>query len=633
MFRKIFLALTLSLAVIGLSSRTLHAEPTIEAETDENEVDMGDTVTLKVEIRGGSAMTTPEIPPLGNFDVIGRSSTNSVEIVNGEMSVSKTFLYLLSPRKAGDFSIGPIKVYIEGKEYSAGVLRVRVNNENGSSPGHSPGGPSTYQTQPDPFATMPQGPAQGFPPQQQQQNPQGWPNMPGPAPGYDDKKYDTTFVTAEVDRKEAYVGQQILYTFRLYTAVSISNAQLSLPEFKDFFSEELIKERKFETQLGGRRYAVNEWRFAIFPTKPGTLHLDETKVKGMVPIPMRRGPFDDPFFQSFSTQQRVQNFSAPGIDIEAKALPAPPSDFTGLVGSFAMSSSLSKDSVGLGETTQLKIEISGKGNLREASLPDLKELEYFKVYPSKPEVKLDRSIQGLSGKKIFEYALVAERPGTTNVPAQEFSYFNPEKATYEKLSTAPLSVHILGSPSSEQLVTAGLDDTKISSSNAASFDLRPIKAPEAILYTQQLRSYEKAVIWTMLLGAPAFFFGLLALQRYRANSEAHAGDRKRSRAFRKARAALQKSGKAGEADYFAVSRAMKQYFSDRFAVKGEALTPVEIEDLLRGHMVPVEINRRTVYFLEQLDLWRYGGLAGNRPSEKQLKDEAVDLLREIEKAL
>ncbi|HKX13035.1 MAG TPA: BatD family protein [bacterium] len=627
MLRKILLAATISLAALGAGVRAFADEPTIEAYVDESEVEMGDTLTLTVEIRGGSAMTTPDIPPLGNFDVIARSSTNAVEIVNGEMSVSKTFLYMLSPRRAGEFSIGPVKVHIEGREYSAGAVRVRVNNEDGSRPSQTPGGPPTYQTQPNPFPSMP------FPQMPSQRIPQQpGPAMPGPAPGYEEKKYETTFVTAEVDRKAAYVGQQVLYTFRLYTAVSISNAQLSLPEFKDFFSEELIKERKFETQLGGRRYAVNEWRFALFPTKPGSLHLGETQVRGMVPVPIRRNPFDDPFFQSFGTQQKAQTFSAPPIDIEVKPLPAPPADFTGLVGSFAMSSSLSKESVGLGETTNLKIEISGKGNLREATLPELKQLDYFKVYPSKPEVKLDRSIQGLSGRKTFEYALVAERPGTTQVPAQEFSYFNPEKAAYEKLSTASLSVHILGSPSSEQLVTAGLDDAKAASGAAPAFDLRPIKAPAILLYTQQLRPYEKAIIWTMLLGAPAFFFGLLTLQRYKANSEAHAGDRKRSRAFRKARASLQKGAKAGEADYFGVSRVMKEYFSDRYGVKGEALTPVEIEDLLRTQLVPVEVTRRTVYFLEQLDLWRYGGMASSRPSEKQLKEEAVDLLREIEKA-
>ena len=104
-----------------------------------------------------------------------------------------------------------------------------------------------------------------------------------------------------------------------------------------------------------------------------------------------------------------QTFTAPPIEIQVKPLPAPPADFTGLVGSFSMSSSLSKDSVGLGETTNLKIEISGKGNLREANLPDLKDLDYFKVYPSKPEVKLDRSIQGLAGRKVFEDVALSDQ--------------------------------------------------------------------------------------------------------------------------------------------------------------------------------------------------------------------------------
>ncbi len=620
-FRNYIMA-ALTAACLCAGSKAL-AQPTVHVEVDQDTVSMDDTLTMTVEIRGGSALTTPEIPPLGNFDVVGRSTANSVEIVNGEMSVSKTFTYVLSPRRVGDFQIGPVKVYIEGQEYSAGPVRVRVTPDAGG------GGPG-YQTQPN-FPQMPGFPSAppGFP--QMPGMPQPWPRQPPQAPAPpDDKAYADTFVTAETDRKEVYVGQQVIFTFRLYSSVSISGATLSLPDFKDFFTEELMKERKYETELGGRRYAVNEWRFALFPTKAGDLQTGETKVKGNVPVRINRGPFDDPFFQGFAVTSKPRTFTAASVGIKVKELPPPPKDFTGLVGQFAIASTLSKDSLNLGETSNLKIEVSGKGNIREANLPDLQNLDYFKVYPSKPEVKLDKSLQGLSGKKIFEYALVAERPGTTGIPAQEFSYFNPETGTYEKLSTAPLTVHILGSPSSEKLVTAGLEDSKTPAAQGPAFDLRPLKPTAAILHSQALRPWEGATAWAVLLGAPLGFLALIGWGRYRARSLAHADDRKRSRAFKLAKAAVQKLG--GETDFSKLSLAFKQYLSDRFLVKGTALTPLEIEDLLKSRGVPIETYRRAVYFLEQLDMWQYGGAADKRPSDKMLKLEAMDLLREIEKA-
>lgn len=613
---------TLIVAICLFAARSASAEPTVHVEVDQDTVSMDDTLTMTVEIRGGSALTTPEIPPLGNFDVVGRSTANSVEIINGQMSVSKTFTYVLSPRRVGDFQIGPVKVYIEGQEYTGGPVRVRVTPDGGGGP--------TYNTQPN----FPQAP--GFPQTppsfpQMPNMPMPWPRQPQPSAPTEDKGYADTFVTAETDRKEAYVGQQVIFTFRLYSSVSIAGATLSLPDFKDFFTEELMKERKYETELGGRRYAVNEWRFALFPTKAGDLQTGETKVKGNVPVRINRGPFDDPFFQGFAMTSKPRTFTAASVGLKVKDLPPPPKDFTGLVGQFAISSSLSKDTINLGETSNLKIEVSGKGNIREANLPELQDLDYFKVYPSKPEVKLDKSLQGLSGKKIFEYALVAERPGTTGIPAQEFSFFNPEMGVYEKLSTAPLTVHILGSPSAEKLVTAGLEDSKgAAAAPTTAFDLRPVKPAEALLYTQDLRAWEKTAAWGTLFGAPLGFLGWLAIGRYRARSLAHADDRKRSRAFKQAKTAVNKLG--GELDFSKLSGVFKEYLSDRFLVKGTALTPLEIEELLKGRGVPIETYRRAVYFLEQLDMWQYGGAAEKRPSDKMLKLEAMDLLREIEKA-
>src|SRR5262249_43728945 len=212
----------------------------------------------------------------GHFDVVGRSTSNAVEIVNGEMSVTKTFSYVLSPKGPGTFSIGPVKVYIEGKEYSAGPIQVHVTGSQRAqtyspqTPPQMPGPPPNYPQMPQ-FPQMP-----GAPPFPWSGNPQ--PSNQPPEPN--GKSYQDAFVTSETDKKETYVGQQILFTFRLYTSVNIQGAQLALPDFKDFITEELVKERKYEVELGGRRYAVNEWRMALFPTKAGSIETGETTVKG-----------------------------------------------------------------------------------------------------------------------------------------------------------------------------------------------------------------------------------------------------------------------------------------------------------------------------------------------------------------
>ncbi len=606
------------------------AEPSIEAHVDRKSISMDETLTLTVVVKGAGALTTPDIPPQGNFDVVGRSVGNAIEVINGELSATRTFHYTLAPRRPGNYSLGPIKIFIEGEEYSAGPIGVSVADS---------AAPKTYSPQLGTIPGMP-GPPPGFPGQGFPNFPQPLGQAPQPFPGGTppqdpDTQRQDTFVTVETDRKEAYVGQQILFTFRLYSAVSIQGAQLSLPEFKDFLTEELIKERKYQVELGGRRYLINEWRLALFPTKAGTLETGRTEVKGTVPVRVN-SPFGDPFFGGVSVSSRPRTFSGESIQIQIKPLPPAPPNFTGLVGEFAISSKLNQDDLNLGETANLTIEISGKGNIREANLPKLDNLPLLKVYPDQPTVKLEKNIQGLQGKKIFNYALVADRPGTVTIPALDLEFFNPSASSFEKLSTAPLKLAIRGSSTQEKMVVAGSKEREdLAAPNAAGpRDLRPLKPTAALLINQEMGPLESGIAWAFLLGTPGFFLVFLGFKRHQANVLAHSEDRKRSQAFKRAKHAIvHLKPDQGEGIFSGMAVAIKHYLGARFSIKGAALTPNEIEGLLKSRKVRAEIVRRMTYLMEQLDQWKYGGISANLPGEKELKEEILDMLREVEKEL
>ena len=168
--------LLLSASVFFLRPAIGFAQPVVEAKLDKRIVNLDDTLTLSVTVRGGEMTTTPDIPSQGNFDVVGRSLGTSIEIINGHMTATKTFHYELSPRAAGDFTIGPIKVYMEGEEYKAGPLAVKVIDSVI---------PKSYQN-PSPGQALPEPPpGYGFPfPQQQPQFPQ-FPGSPQSPRGLD----------------------------------------------------------------------------------------------------------------------------------------------------------------------------------------------------------------------------------------------------------------------------------------------------------------------------------------------------------------------------------------------------------------------------------------------------------------
>ncbi|MDX1387184.1 MAG: BatD family protein, partial [bacterium] len=406
---------------------------------------------------------------------------------------------------------------------------------------------------------------------------------------------------------------------------------------KDFISEEIIKERQYEVDLDGRRYAVNEWRLALFPTQAGELSTGIAKVEATVPVRVGPSRRPDPFFRSFPMRSRLENrtFQAGNQRINVKPLPPAPPDFTGLVGEFNIESSLDHQQMKTGETAHLKVNITGKGNIRDANLPNMEENSFFKIYPANPKVEVDKSLQGISGKKEFDFAMVAQRPGMATVGPLETSYFNPTTESFEKLTVPAQGILIQGGGSEEPLVTAGIDQPAgIFPETAPKTQWYGIKDTYDLLLTQVPSPVATGFWWVLILGTPLSYLIVLLWQKRKERLEAMAEDRKRSKAFRKAKAALGGLSGAHTQKYSEeLSQILREYLGDVFAVKGLALTPSEVEDLLKSRKVPAEEVRRMVYMLEQLDAWKYGGWAEQLPEGKSLKQEILHLLREIEKVL
>ena len=591
--------------------------PSVHLALDRNVVSLNETFTLSIEIEGGNALTEPDLPHLDNFELIGRHHGTSIKMVNGSMSLTKAIHLTLAPLRPGKFSIGPIKVPIDGRVYTAGPVRVTVTGTGGS--------PRDIPSQPrNPFAGSPAFPGHS-PFTQTPLTPPSHPPEEKPA---------SVFVTTEVDQKEIYVGEQIVFTFRFYRSVNVQEAQLKLPNFKDFLTEELVKERRYEVNLKGRRYAVNEWRFVLFPTKAGEIKTGVASVTGQVAVSQRRSVFDDPFFQRFSPKRlQRQTFRSKDIALKVKELPPAPEGFTGLVGQFSLASHLSQDTMSLGETTELEIEISGRGNISDARLPKLKAMEAFKVYPSKPSLKLHKTLQGLRGKKVFKYALVADRPGKVTTPAFELYYFDPNLKQYQSLVTPAYTVAIQGQGQGERLVTAGIDPPSgAHDSENKTLDLHPIPTTAAMLAHDSFLKGSPFFWWALLVASPGSWICYGFFKKWRASSPTQKEDKKRSQAFKRAKRALGGLKLKDQADFEAASEALRQFLSDRFQVAGAALTPKDVEALLADHQVSLSSIQSIVNFLEQMDGWRYGGTSQVGPESRSLIQEVLPALREIEAA-
>ncbi len=578
----------------------------VEAFLDKQTLSLDDQLVLTVRVRGGSVFTEPRIPSRGNFEVLSRGSSSSMEIINGRMNIGKEYVYVLGPKATGTFEIGPVSVEVEGKEYQTGPLAVTVVSNSAASP---------------PMPAIPGLPSNVAP------------GVPLPST---EGNYKDVFVTAEVDKKNPYVGEQVIFTFRLYTSRNIGSAKLDLPDFHDFWSEEIEKENKSYKDLGGIRYVVSEFKMALFPSHAGQLGIGETTLKADVeePVGVANNPFNDPFFTfrgGFNSRSRV--LKAPEIVLQVKDLPpGAPSDFKGLVGNFKMSSDLSKKDLAVGETTTLTLTVSGSGNLKDAAISANLQIPNLKIYEDKATLDLNPTPLGLSGTKTFKWALVPDAPGHVQVPSLSLVFFDPKKGTYQTLS----------SDSYELAVTPGTDSEKLTKAQAS---LPSQNAPVNAL-AEDIASLHPEFKGWQDLPSQIFFYGVglffilppfillisyVLVRRKRWENE-NVELLKNRKALSKALGQLKKmSFEKREEVPVLVGHILKEYLGDKWGRVGVALTPLEVDQIFSKNGKKIKAGEEFAKFLQQLDEWQYGGHPQKQGWEEETRKQAVRLLKEVEK--
>lgn len=605
----------LSLILVPFVSAPLYAQtPSVELRVDRSQVALNDLLTMVVTIKGGSALTRPEIPSRGNFEVAAQASGNNIEIINGVMSVTNTFTYQLRPRKEGSFVIGPVSARIDGKTYSAGPARVVVTGaKQHGSPYRVPTPGYPQLTPPQPWATP--------------QSPPG-PNTITPQ--------ELTFLKSELNKQQAYVGEQILYTFRLYSAVNLKGANLKLPDFKDFIAEELVKQRQYEVDLGGRRYGVNEWRLALIPTKAGKLSTGKASIQARVAVPRASSPFQDPFFRPFPRRMTYEEkiFQAPNQSIEVKALPKTNTAFTGLVGDFEVSSQWDQSEMEVGESAHWTIEISGQGNLQNGELPDWPKNPLLKVYPATPTLDLQKSEQGLLGKKVFKAAYVGSRPGVAKLSPMKLSYFNPQTKQYEFLEVPGQSLKIIGNGQTETWVKAGGEaDFPLLGGNGLSGFWSTPRTPAQVLAPPPLSLRFTPWLYLLLIALPLLYFVLWLGRKIKTYRAIPSENRKRSLAFKKAKKQLLDLKPKDRAEFLeGLPAILKTYLQKVYHLPEGAFTAREVERFLEQEKVPSEQIQGLVYLIDQLEQYRYSpNLATLSLETKTLQSEVLEILRSLER--
>ncbi len=336
------------------------------------------------------------------------SFSSSTQIINGKISreTTYTYVYYLQALKEGKFTIPPATFTIKNKTYHSDSLRIEVVGSNAARQNVQTAGSNNTNEQVD-------------------------------------ENNDNIFVNLILDKKEVFMGEHIVATVKIYSRVDISGInEIKFPGFEGFLKTDLstppLTALKRES-INGKIYGTGVvQQFLLYPQIPGEINIDPVQIS--VLIQQKTGqsdPFFGDFFSTYTTVPKA--FFSKALKVKVNPLPGiKPSDFSGIVGKAALSATLNKDSVNVNDAVNLKLVISGSGNLKLANAPEMKLPADLEVYDPKITDDLKNGMSGTTGQKTFEYLLIPRHYGDFTIPPVSYSYFNLSTRQYENLKTPEL---------------------------------------------------------------------------------------------------------------------------------------------------------------------------------------------------
>lgn len=381
----------------------------VELQVSSSEIQVGETVQvtyLFTNVKVGQF--TP--PSFEGFAVSGPMTSSSMNIINGDVTRSKSVTYVLQGIRPGVYQIKSGKAEVEGKMVKTPAFTITVKG-NGAQ-GNSSSNPS--------------------------------PNSSSPSSG---RWQDNIFLRAVADKNTAFAGEQIIVDFQLCTRLDYLPEEITkLPVFNGFLMEEMQvpdNEKESFTTINGRQFLVQTFkRFAIFANQEGDKTIEGLTLRGTVYLPGDPSAFPGSLLNQ--ADPKVIDLTTKPLKIKIKPLPVAPESFKGAVGKYDVQYYYDKNQLAAGEPLQLKIYLEGIGNIKMISPPEIQLPESVEIYDPKIREEIEPKGKILKGAKEFVYTLVPEEEGDFEIPSIEISFFDPETGTYYNKNIPAQSLTIRG---------------------------------------------------------------------------------------------------------------------------------------------------------------------------------------------
>lgn len=568
-----------------------------------------DAVAVGDQFRLSYTITTQDVrdfrvASIRGFDVLmgpSRSTQSSVQIINGKTTSTQsiTFTYILMAKTEGEYTIPGATVTADGNQMVSNSVKIKVLPADKSSQSG------------------------------QQRGTTGSATISG----------NDLFITGTINKTTVYEQEAILLTYKIYTQVDLRGFDnVKLPDFKGFHSQEveLPTNRRWGLEhYKGRNYQTTIFRqFVLFPQQSGKLTIDAARFDASIAVATQVDPFDfDSFFNGGGGGYMVKkSLFTPKLTIDVKALPDKPAGFSGGVGDLNISSSINSTSVKTNDAVTVKLVISGTGNLKLLSNPEVKFPEDFEIYDPKSENNFRLTSDGLSGNKVIEYLAIPRNPGDYKIPPVSFTYFDVKSKSYKTLTTEGYDLHVeKGEGNATQTIANFTNKEELKVLNE---DIRFIKQNEVKLTPRGSFFFGTTGYWLFYLIPALVFVVFFLIYRKQIAANANVAKVRTRKANKVAVKRLKLAGKLladnkKDAFYDEVLKALWGYVSDKLSIPMSRLSKDNIEEELRNYGVDDALIAEFLKVLDNCEFARFAPADANQGMDK-VYAEALDIISKME---
>ena len=550
-------------------------------------------------------------PDFEGFRVLSgpsQSSSTSMQVINGQMTrtVSVSYTYVLEATNEGRFNIDPASVRIDGQPHRSNSITINVS-----------------------AATTPPPPAS---PDPAQQDPQA--------------SVQDLFVRATASTLNPYQGEQVIITYEILTRVGISQYSIDkLPSYRGFWSENLTQPGQPQTRtqvINGETYRLAEIRrVALFAQRSGEITVEPLEVDMVINLPgdrRRQSPFDDFFGGSPFGQRTVrQTVKSNTLTFNVKPLPVQnrPAAFTGMVGTdFNVTANISATELNPNDAVNLRVSISGNGNLRMLEKPNFNFPANLEVFDPNIADNIRNTVSGVTGSRSFDFLMIPRTGGEFVIPPFSFVYFDPSRNLYISRNTQEFVLQVEGDPSQPGATPGGISQQDI---RLLATDIRYIHTGPVTLFSKGTVFYGSRLFLILILVPFALFLFFVIYWRNQIKLQSNQQLLRNRKAEKLARKRLKKArtflDKKQEHEFYdEIFRALWGYLSDKLSIPVSILNKETVAGAFRSQKVSQELSESFINTLNDTEFARFA------PGEKEdrmaeIYNKALNTIATIEKDL